>query len=218
MKEILIVVSTCNRTDLTALTLTSVKAHKSAASEVLILDDASAAYDEAWLRKWGFQVQRRARTLGVGPAAKARYEQFLATEFRYLCALDNDILVCAKFDLLLLDLWHRVASEALTVVTGYHSVTQTTLAAHEDYVEVDVAGGACHFIDRPTASRILNKMEAEWPHNWDHVISRAYEKKFAPACSFVEHLGIYGSGVNGLSVDTAVNSTATLVLQPLCPT
>ena len=204
MKEILIVISTCNRVDLTGLTLGSVKVNKSALSDVLVLDDASTSFNSVWLDRWGFPVERRENSVGVGRAAKARYERFLLSDYLYLCALDNDILLCDKFDLRLLELWHRVATPALTLVTGYRSTTQKVLADYGDYQEVDGVGGACHFVDRPSAQRAIEKMEPIWPHAWDRAISSVYEKKFAPACSFAEHLGIYGSGVNGASSDVAV--------------
>ena len=204
MKEILIVISTCNRVDLTGLTLSSVKLNKSALSDVLVLDDASTSFNTTWLERWGFSVERRESSVGVGRAAKARYERFLISDYRYLCALDNDVLVCEKFDLRLLELWHTLASSALTVITGYRSITQKVLADHGEYQEVDGVGGACHFVDRSSAQRVVEKMEMVWPHAWDRAISTVYEKKFAPAQSFVEHLGIYGSGVNGASGDVAV--------------
>lgn len=218
MKDILIIVSTFNRPDLTGLTLSGIKAHKSHASDVLILDDASTAYDAAWLTKWGFELERRAKTIGVGPAARARYERFLLSEYKYLCALDNDVLVCPSFDLLLYSLWHHVPHDALnhTILTGYRSVTQKVLSDSDaEYVEVDGVGGACHFLDRATADSVMQRMAPVWPHNWDHEISRVYEKKFAPRSSFVEHLGIFGSGVNGTSGDVAVHSQAQLVLHPI---
>lgn len=216
MKDILVIVSTCNRIDLTGLTLSSVRENRSGASDVLVLDDASTAYDAIWLTKWGFEFERRQTTVGVGRAARARYERFLLSEYRYLCALDNDLLVCPQFDLRLYELWHRLPHDNnLTILTGYHSVTQQVLSESDSYVEVDGVGGACHFLDRATAQAALEKMEPVWPHNWDHCISRVYEKKFAPKRSFVQHLGIFGGGVNGASADIAVDSQATLNLHPI---
>jgi hypothetical protein len=215
VKEILIVVSTYNRLDLTALTLTSVKQNKSSISDVLVLDDASSTYDAKWLDRWTFPVERRETTVGVGRAARARYERFLLSDYRYLCALDNDILVAENFDLQLLNLWHRVDNAELTVVTGYRSVTQKVILDLGDYHEVDGVGGACHFVDRATAQKVVEKMEPTWPHAWDRAISKVYAKKFAPARSLVEHLGVYGSGVNGASNDIALNPQVSFRMQAL---
>jgi len=212
VRDILILMSTYERQDLTGLALTSLSRHKSGLSDVLILDDASLSYNQAWLERWGYPVERREKNVGVGPAAFARYSRFLLSGYHYLCALDNDVLVCPKFDLLLLDLWHRVTSSQLTVVTGYRSVTQKVVSEGDDYDEVDGVGGACHFVDRSTATSILEKLQTPWPHNWDHCISRVYEKKFAPKKSFIEHLGIFGSGVNGWSADVSVNGPSNITL------
>jgi len=207
MKDILIVISTCERRDLTGITLDSVRRCKSHASDVLILDDNSSQYSRDWLARWDWPVERRETRVGVGRAALCRYTRFLESsdQYQYLCAIDNDILVGAMFEYRLRQLWEIVKNpEVLTVLTGYRSVTQKVLEDHGDWVAVDGVGGAIQFVDRETAQRVVGTMpSAWWKHNWDHCISRIFERKIAPKRSWAEHLGIHGSGVNGPSFDVA---------------
>lgn len=207
MKDILVVVSTANRRDLTGITLNSLKRCLSPASDVLILDDNSECYPIDWLLGWGWPVERREVRIGVGKAALSRYTRFLQSseQYRYLCAVDNDLIFGAQFDYRLRQLWEVVKDpNQLTILTGYRSVTQTVLTEHDDWVVVNGVGGAIHFVDRQTAQRLVDTMPRNWwGHNWDHCISRVYERKIAPRRSLAEHLGIHGDGVNGVSVDVA---------------
>jgi len=207
MKDILIVVSTFNRRDLTGITLNSLTRCKSHASDVLILDDNSDKYPLDWLGRWGFPVERREVQIGVGKAALARYQRFLAApaQYRYLCAVDNDLIFGAQFDYRLRQLWEIVKDPAkLTVLTGYRSVTQTVLETHADWEVVDGVGGALQFVDRETVQSLMENMPAAWwGHNWDHCISRVYNRKVATTRSLAQHLGIHGDGANGLSADIA---------------
>jgi len=210
MSNILIIVSTFNRRDLTGITLDAIKHNRSAYSDVVVLDDASTEYDAAWLARWGFTVRTRTASLGVGGAARMRYLNFLAApaHYRYCCMLDNDLLLCPHFDLRLLELWNRTQGQhtPFTLVTGYRSVTKKVKQAHHDWLEMETVGGACHFVDRSTALRAVMAMPSEpWEHTWDFQISRVYQQIIAPMRSFVQHLGIYGSGVNGISDDVAFN-------------
>lgn len=206
MKDILVIVSTANRRDLTGITLNSLKRSLSPASDVLILDDNSECYPIDWLLGWGWPVERREARIGVGRAAMSRYTRFLQSpeQYRYLCAVDNDLIFGARFDYRLRQLWEVIKNDELTILTGYRSVTQKVLAEHEDWVEVDGVGGAVHFVDRLTAQQLMDTMPDNWwGHNWDHCISRVYRRKIAPRRSLTEHLGIHGDGVNGVSVDVA---------------
>lgn len=212
MKDILIVVSTFNRRDLTGITLDSIARCKSPDSDVLVLDDNSDAYDTAWLNRWGWPVERRSATLGVGLAAKMRYVRFIESDphYRYLCALDNDLVLAAHFDNRMRQLWKSVKQSELppllTVLTGYRSVTQTVLTSHIDCDLVDGVGGASQFVDRETAVALMAAMpEDDWVHNWDHRISRVFQRKIAVKYSLIQHLGTHGSGVNGVSKDVALD-------------
>ena len=130
MKDILIIVSTFSRRDLTGITLNSLRRCKSQASGVLILDDNSHMYGLDWLGRWGWPVERREVNVGVGRAALARYTRFLESpeHYRYLCAVDNDLLFGAQFDCRLRQLWEVTRrDDTLTVATGYRSVTQKIL-------------------------------------------------------------------------------------------
>jgi len=207
MKDILIIVSTFNRRDLTGVTLDSLRRCKSHASDVLILDDNSDRYGADWLARWGWPVERRDSRAGVGRAALGRYTRFLESpdQYRYLCAVDNDLIFGAKFEYRLRQLWEIVKQpDKLTVLTGYHSVTQRVVEEHDDWLEVDGVGGAVQFVDRPTAQALIGAMPSGWwCHNWDHCISRIYQRKIATRRSLAEHLGIHGDGVNGASFDVA---------------
>lgn len=207
MKDILIIVSTFNRRDLTGITLDSIQRCKSQASDVLILDDNSDTYGADWLTRWNWPVERREASIKVGRAALCRYTRFLESpeQYRYLCAVDNDLVFAAHFDYRLRQLWEVTRQEGvLTVVTGYRSVTQRVLVEHDDWCEVDGVGGAIQFVDRATAHALIGAMpHVWWTHNWDHCISKIYQRKIAPKCSWAQHLGIHGDGVNGVSVDVA---------------
>lgn len=207
MKDILIIVSTFNRRDLTGVTLDSLRRCKSQASDVLILDDNSNLYGTDYLSRWGWPVERREANVGVGRAALCRYTRFLESpeQYRYLCAVDNDLLFAAKFDYRLRQLWEVTRKESvLTVLTGYRSVTQRVLVTHDDWLEVDGVGGAIQFVDRETAHAIIGAMpHIWWSHNWDHCISRVYQRKIAPVRSLAQHLGVHGDGANGISEDVA---------------
>lgn len=212
MRDILIIVSTFNRPDLTGVMLDSLKRCKSEASDVLILDDNSdkmcsdrTALD--WLLRWGWPVERREVRAGVGKAALARFTRFLeaSEQYRYLCALDSDLIFGAKFEYRLRQLWEVTKNpELLTVVTGYRSTTQTVLEEHDDWVNVDGVGGAVQFMDRATVQAVIGSMPSGWwKHNWDHCISRIFARKIATRRSLAEHLGVHGSGANGISHDVA---------------
>lgn len=207
MKDILVIVSTFNRRDLTGVTLDSLKRCLSPASDVLILDDNSDRYPLNWLCRWNWPVERREAKIGVGKAALARYTRFLESpaQYRYLCAVDNDLIFGARFDYRLRQLWEVAKDPAkLTILTGYRSVTQKVLAEHGAWVEVDGVGGAVQFVDRATAQVIIETMPVGWwAHNWDHCISRVYQRKLAPSRSWAQHLGHHGNGVNGCSEDVA---------------
>lgn len=202
---ILIVVSTYNRKDLTGQTLDSIARNKSDLSDVLILDDSSTDYDENWLKQWGWKVVRNPVNVGVGEMARKRFEEFLNRGYTYLCAIDNDLQLGAHFDYRLLRVWQKTRAEDLTVVTGYRSKTQVCLESHPEWDVVNSVGGAMQFIDRYTAQTIMAKMENQWTHNWDHRISLLCQRKIATRPSLAQHMGIYGSGVNGPSTDVAID-------------
>ena len=193
------------RKDLTGQTLDSIARNKSDLSDVLIIDDGSTDYDEKWLRQWGWKIVRNAVNLGVGEMARKRYEEFLTRGYAYLCAIDNDLQLGAHFDYRLLRLWQQTRSAELTVVTGYRSKTQVCLESNPEWDVVNSVGGAMQFADRHTAQIIFTKMQDQWAHNWDHRISLLYQRKIATRRSLAQHLGIYGSGVNGPSQDLAVD-------------
>jgi len=202
---ILIVISTFNRRDLTGISLDSIKRNKSPLSDVLVLDDASTDYSIAWLNHWRFKVQVSGVPVGVGLAAFRRYQEFVLSGYDYLCALDNDVLLGWHFDTAMLRLFQLANDDNLTVLSGYLSTTQKVLAAFPDYYRVDCIGGISHFTDRSTALRILDGMENKWQHPWDANVSRILSQIVAPKRSLVQHLGIHGTGVNGISQDVAVN-------------
>jgi hypothetical protein len=209
MKDILIIVSTWNRRDLTGITLDSLKRNKSAASDVLIIDDKSEKYGVDFLSRWDWPVQQHVEHVGVGMAAYNRYKAFLSSpeQYRYLLAMDNDLLLGAQFDYRLRQLWEVTKDpHRRTVLTGYRSVTQKVYEEHEDWVVVDGVGGAIQFVDRATAQCVFDEMPVSWwVHNWDHCISKVFERKIATKHSLAQHIGIYGSGVNGISEDVAYN-------------
>jgi glycosyltransferase involved in cell wall biosynthesis len=211
--NILIVVSTWNRKTLTGISLSSLRRNISNYSDVLVLDDASTDYDEHWLRRWGWPVIRRSANAGVGEAARQKFAEFLTRkEYQYVCAVDNDLLYCHDFDLRLLLLWQRLVKEYpyphLMALSGYRSTTQSTILENNYWAETTTINGACIFADRQTIETCLSAMAAKhpaWPHNWDAEISRVFQRKIVPKKSFVQHLGIYGDGVNGESTDVAYN-------------
>lgn len=206
MKPILIVVSTWNRRDLTGITLDSVRRNKSACSDVLILDDASSDYGLDWLLRWDFPVLRRAERIGVGPAAQQRYVEFLRRGYAYVCALDNDVLLARHFDLKMLELFCAADDGGLTVVSGYRSTTQKVLAPTTGgYLQATTVNGISQFMDAPTADKLLVAMDGRWEHAWDHHVSKVFSQIVVPHQSWVQHLGVHGSGVNGLSEDVAVD-------------
>lgn len=202
MKPILIVVSTYNRRDLTGITLNSIQHNKSSLSDVLIVDDNSSDYDETWLRRWNHQVHRSGTTVGVGWAALRRYSKFLASNYHYICACDNDAIFAKHFDLRLLQLFCMTNDHELTVVSGYRSCTQTIVQDYGDYLFMSTVGGMSHFTDRATANLIVKAMHEKWTHTWDANISKQLSRIVVPSRSLVQHLGIHGTGVNGVSSDT----------------
>ncbi len=209
MKPILVVVSTFNRRDLTGIALDSIRRNKSSLSNVLIIDDSSADYSLEWLGRWGFPVLRQPANVGVGLAAFWRYKEFIARGYAYLCALDNDVLVSKHFDLEMLRLFCAVDDGKRTVVSGYHSTTQSTYPpksfSETDYWLATTINGISQFTDRASAERLMPEMENKWDTLWDITISRAVTRIAVPKRSLIQHLGIHGSGVNGVSDDVAVN-------------
>jgi glycosyltransferase involved in cell wall biosynthesis len=209
MKPILIVVSTFNRRDLTGITLDSIRRNKSSLSDVLVIDDSSTDYGVEWLSRWGFSVLRSVTPVGVGLAAFRRYQEFVNRGYAYLCALDNDVLVSRRFDMEMLRLFCAVNDDKLTVVSGYHSSTQYIYPPRSleetDYWFATTINGISQFTDHATAVRVLASMEGKWQHPWDANISRVLTRIAVPKLSLIQHLGIHGSGVNGLSKDIAVD-------------
>lgn len=217
MKPILIVVSTFNRIDLTGIALDSIKRNKSAASDVLIIDDYSTEYREEWLNRWGWPILRSSTPVGVGLAAFRRYQEFVNRGYAYVCVIDNDVLVSRDFDVEMLKLFCAADDGKLTVVSGYHSRTQSTYTAQPacarspwDFQEADywlatTINGISQFTDHDTAVRVLAAMEGKWEHPWDANISRVLTRIAVPKRSLIQHLGIHGFGVNGMSEDIAVD-------------
>ena len=209
MKPILIVISTFNRRDLTGIALDSIRRNKSSLSDVLIIDDFSTSYGVEWLGRWGWPILRSSTPIGVGLAAFRRYQEFVNRGYTYLCALDNDVLVSRHFDMEMLRLFCAVDDGKLTVVSGYHSTTQSTYPPkgfrETDYWLATTINGISQFTDHDTAVRVLAAMEGKWEHPWDANISRVLSRVAVPKRSLIEHLGIHGSGVNGVSEDIAVD-------------
>jgi hypothetical protein len=208
MKPILIVISTCNRLDLTGVSLDSVRRNKSSCSDVVILDDASTDYDEKWLGRWGFGVIRSSDRIGVGLAAQRRYTEFIKRGYSYLCALDNDVLLARHFDLKMLELFCTANDSKLTVASGYYSSTKPVFAPRDGshaYWQTTTINGISQFTDTATAAKVLDVMEGKWKHPWDDNISKELSRIAVPKRSLVQHIGIHGSGVNGTSNDVAVD-------------
>ena len=209
MKPILIVVSTYNRIDLTGISLDSIKRNKSQCSNVLVLDDASTEYDAVWLRGWGFSVQRSEKTVGVGLAAFRRYAEFVSSDYQYICALDNDVLLSKDFDLEMLKLFCEADDGLLTVASGYYSSTQQVYPPKgprpSTYWQATTINGISQFTSALTATKVLNAMEGKWEHPWDANISKVLSRIAVPKRSLVQHIGNHGSGVNGPSDDVAVD-------------
>lgn len=220
MKNTLIIVSTHNRRDLTGITLDSLANAKSADSDVLIWDDASSEYEVSWLGRWGWPVARSSSRVGVGQAAYWRYKNFIDRPYTFLCVVDNDLLFADKFDSRLLEFYRTLRTavpDKPLLVTGYRSVTQLArpgslcfAGTSDNWESVDGAGGACQFSDRLTAESIIASVpEYEWDGTWDRSVSRACAAVYAPTRSLIQHLGIYGTGVNGISNDTAKDFVGT---------
>lgn len=202
--RILIIVSTFNRLDLTGITLDSVFRNKTKTSDVCILDDASTDYDEKWLSAWpAVKIVRRTHSVGVGRAAKERFQYFVNSEYDLLCALDNDVLTVCRFDQRMGALFVRTNDGKLTVVSGYRSNTQVAKHRRFDFTEMTNIGGLSQCVDKRTAALILERMPA-WEHTWDAELSKIATRMIVPATSFFEHLGVHGTGVNGRSTDRAV--------------
>lgn len=205
MNPILIVISTYNRRDLTGITLDQVKKHKSPLSDVLIIDDASTEYDKAWLLRWGFSVMVNEVHNGVGLVASQRFGACVQRNYDYLCALDNDVLLSHHFDAEILKIFCSANDESSTLASGYHSNTQEKSGPHSmDWIGMRTINGINQFTDRATARKFLRVMEGQWEHTWDANISKFASLIAVPYCSLIEHIGIHGNGVNGLSTDTAV--------------
>lgn len=209
MKPILIVVSTFNRKSLTGFTLDNIKRNKSDLSDVVILDDASTEYDDIWLAKWGWPVFRRGESKGVGAMAAQRYQFYLTNSSApYVLCVDNDLAFAPGFDIISLETFHQIPEPrpSLTVLSPYYSNTvQVTNHIGQTLLEVKTVNGCAQFTDREGAKAITEAMKGKWQHPWDARISDVLKGKYVPIRSLVQHIGIYGDGVNGPSTDTAVD-------------
>lgn len=198
-KRNLIVVSTYNRQDLTALCLDSIAKNKSPRSSVVILDDASTQYTKEWLEQWGWQVIRREETIGVGMASRARFSRAAESPdgFGFFVLVDSDVTFGQDFDARMRSICEGVPYGSL--VSGYRSVAYDVVERFPDYVQVKRVGGACLGLTRSTAQTVL--AELDWTTLWDQDTGKF--NCYCPRRSLAQHLGTSGTGQNGLSWDVA---------------
>lgn len=199
----LIIVSTFNRKDLTTICLDSLARNKSPRSQVVILDDTSTEYDAEWLGQWGWPVHRRETRLGVGLAARARFEHAASAPggYGFFIALDNDLVFARDFDARMRALYEpvRAIQTNPVFVSGYRSVTYNLLRSDGDYNWAHQVGGACLGFDRTAAAAALSW--SDWSSLWDQ--NTIGKTCLVPTRSLCQHLGTSGTGQNGLSWDTA---------------
>jgi len=206
-KPILIVVSTWNRRDLTGITLDSIKRSKSSLSDVLIIDNASTEYGEEWLSRW-FKTGVQPDPFNVGMMAQARLMVFTeCNDHPYVLTLDNDLVLSPGFDVASLEAWHLMNRAGLCVFSPYRSCTQEVIGEEADgrLLRVNKINGCAQFMDRETASLLLQQMHGKWDHVWDWTMTKLLGSIVVPSRSMVQHMGIHGTGVNGVSPDVAVN-------------
>lgn len=203
MKDTLIVVSTCNRRDLTGITLDSIAFNKHPDTEVLIVDDHSANYLPEHIHDWwGYEVVATGTPEGVpvsnrvGLTAKARLMEFLKTDKEFLIALDNDLLVSWRFDCKLRSLVRQFDSDGqFNLVTGY--IGQPPLEKHSDWFRMAGCSGISHAMSRRVVEHLLEKIpDNQWGLEWDWRVNDNVDMAIAPTRSLVQHLGIYGTGVH----------------------
>lgn len=205
----LLIVSTYNRADLTAVGLESINRCRAQGSEVVIMDDGSSEYLPAWLSRWG-----RVMSLPhVGPMAQQeRRFRFALNELRagkceHVILLDSDIVVSPLFDVIAVEIlkWgRRTYPGAKIASTSYLSTdppVRSDGAPHEDIAPGIVKqagfGGVCRCYDLEAAEYV----DAVMADGWHYELWRAFDMILAPATSYIDHVGRFGGGVHGASDD-----------------
>ena len=196
----LIIVSTFNRLELTSQCLDSIARNKAPRTGVVILDDASSEYSKEWLEQWGWPVERRENTVGVGLAAKGRAVRAFESPggFGFFILCDNDMIFASHFDDRLRQLW-EAHSENGGLVSGYRSVAYEVKAFTETYVRVKRVGGPCLGLDRAGVAALIESID--WSEHWDQQTGKF--QCLCPRRSLAQHIATGGGGVSGISWDVA---------------
>lgn len=199
MKDVLIVVSTCNRRDLTGITLDSIKHNKHPDTEVLIVDDHSKDYNPDWLRRWGWRVTQSEidfsipACIRIGKVARLRLTSFLALDKQFLIAMDNDLATAWRFDCKLLRLLREYPDTHRLLVTGY--ICNMVVEKQDMWCRISAGAGLLQCMSRTTAEYFLKAMtDTDWATGYDHRISGYAGNIICTPRSVVQHLGDYGTG------------------------
>lgn len=207
--NVLTIVSTFNRRDLTGVCLDAIAECRRLDGQTWVIDDGSTEFDHEWLTERGVAQVWEGPRRGVGAMARKRFEVALEAplECDLVCMLDNDALVAPGFDRALVEAWEAAAAidtKGAMLVTAYHSPFHSPVDRQLGYDVLPHVGGinlACTRLDAEILLRDLP--EPAWDATWDWKLGSA--RLVRTARGFIQHMGRHGGGVNGASADRATD-------------
>jgi hypothetical protein len=197
--RILIALATWNRPVITEICLENLSAARSADVRLVVYDDASDAYDKAWLSGYADEVVRFASTGGISRSRAKAMRDFVYrfTDFDLLYLTDNDTLHDPRFVEVIRWVFEtrKGAGKPLPLSlfnSVFHSAPENVLGEHPQLLLVKTIPGASRVYERTMAEQVVQVLntdpELEHVPGWDwHYMTLLARPSLLTRTSYMEH-------------------------------
>jgi hypothetical protein len=205
-KNILIVMTTFNRGDVTKLALENIDASRLNA-RLMVLDDHSTEFSlddlKSWTRSSG--VLRLPSKLGINHLRVVAHRIAESGNLKYIYHIDNDAIHDPDWLYRLYDMRKKFRGCLGLYNTAHHFMR--TIQEYNDVVLRTSCAGISLFYDVAD----IKKVPETFNNSWDFVFGDILGHTFVSKVSFVEHLGAGGIHNKDFERDRAHNPTPWLV-------
>ncbi|HTI66557.1 MAG TPA: glycosyltransferase family 2 protein [Caulobacteraceae bacterium] len=234
--KVLIALSTYNRPVITRICLENLAPFRSADVKLVVYDDASDAYDKAYLSGYADEVIRFQSNGGIARSRAKTMRDFVYrhTDFDILYLTDNDTVHDPEFLPVLRSAFARQAGSETPLPVSlfnsrFHSAPERVLGEATDFLFTKNIPGVSQGYDRRLARLVVDALnvepELEFSAGWDwHYVTVLNRPCALSRTSYLEHFardrleggmhqkssGLGEAGLVDFEVDRAVNPTAWL--------
>lgn len=192
--RILIALATHNRPTITELCLKNLQSIKDEYAKLVVYDDASTAYDRAYLCQYADEVIRFDRQGGIERSRAKSFRDFIYryTEFDLLYLTDNDTIHDPAFTSVLRGIFSTHSNNLPAGLFNSIAHRPPSITGNDGFYESRSCPGVSMCFTREMAAEIVEFLNhdpvAESTYGWDYSWPSILKKPFIlPKISYVEH-------------------------------